>query len=245
MAYCSIPIKKDDYAIKFYRKTLSTHEEQAVHFIILLTIPNNINNSKLKKQRRKVKIRMKIKANRWKLIFLLSVSFLIQSYSQVRLPRLISDGMVLQRDYGIIIWGWAGAYEKISLQFIDSTYNITASKAGEWNIILKGLKAGGPYKMQINATNAITISDILIGDVWICSGQSNMELPMKRVRPLYQSEIANSENQFIRNLLFHRNIILINLKKIYDSAVGSQQIRECTYFSAVAYFFAKELYDKV
>lgn len=187
---------------------------------------------------------MTLAINKWKLIFAISISFFLQSYSQVRLPRLISDDMVLQRDSEIKIWGWAASDEKISLQFIDSIYKATANHNGEWSIILMGLKAGGPYKMQISASNVIIISDILVGDVWVCSGQSNMELPMRRVSPIYQTEIANSENKFIRQFIvpqkYNFNEPQENLSAGAWKSANPESILD---FSAVAYFFAKELYN--
>jgi len=99
-----------------------------------------------------------------KLKNLLYFFFLIPliSYSQVRLPKLISDGMVLQRETNVRIWGWASAGEKIAIQFIDSTYHTTSNRNGEWEVVLPELKAGGPYVMRINAGNSTTINDILV-----------------------------------------------------------------------------------
>lgn len=185
-----------------------------------------------------------LKVNRWALIFSLSIFFIIPSHSQVKLPQLISDGMVLQRDSEIKIWGWASPSEKISLLFIDSTYKTIANSKGEWHFILRGLKAGGPHKMQISAKNVVEISDILIGDVWVCSGQSNMELPMKRVSPIYLSEITNSENTFIRQFIvpqrYNFNEPENNLLSGTWKSANPESILS---FSAVAYFFAKELYE--
>lgn len=187
---------------------------------------------------------MNSKINRWALIFIFSIFFLIPSFSQVRLPRLISDGMVLQRDSKIRIWGWATSDEKISLKFVDSIYKTKANKDGEWSIILKCLKAGGPYKMQINANNVITISDIMIGDVWVCSGQSNMELQMKRVSPIYQTEIANSENTFIRQFNVPQKYNFNEPQKdLMSGTWKSANPQSLLDFSAVAYFFAKELFE--
>jgi sialate O-acetylesterase len=114
------------------------------------------------------------------------------SYSQVRLPKLISDGMVLQRETNVKIWGWASADEKIVIQFIGSTYHTTANSNGEWEVMLPELKAGGPYVMQINASNSTTINDILVGDVWVCSGQSNMQFSMRGLVTIYPDDIKNS-----------------------------------------------------
>src|SRR5450759_1596425 len=82
------------------------------------------------------------------------------SYSQVRLPKLISNGMVLQRDTRVRVWGWASEGEKVAVSFIDSTYRATTNKNGEWEVILPELKAGGPNDMKIDESNSITISDI-------------------------------------------------------------------------------------
>jgi sialate O-acetylesterase len=177
------------------------------------------------------------------LIFL--ISFLISVHSQVRLPKLISNGMVLQRDAEVKIWGWAAPGELITLQFINSTYHTTTDNNGDWKFSLSNLKAGGPYNMKIIASNTISISDIMIGDVWLCSGQSNMELPMRRVSWKYASDITNCENTHIRLFCVPQKYNFNEPQKdlpwgIWKSA-NAQNISE---FSAVAYFYAKELYDK-
>src|SRR6266498_3697112 len=94
------------------------------------------------------------------------------SNAQVRLPRLIRDSMVLQRDAKIKIWGWASAGEKLTIKFNGKKLKAVADKDGRWLAWLPPMKAGGPYTMNIDASNHLTINDILIGDVWLCSGQS-------------------------------------------------------------------------
>ena len=179
------------------------------------------------------------------LIIILSLFLSITSYGQVKLPRLISNGMVLQRDTDIKIWGWAAKSENISVQFIDSIYNTIVDDEGNWSIVLKKLKAGGPYDMMINASDSITISDILVGDVWICSGQSNMELNMQRVSPLYGAEIANSENPYIRYYEVPDKYNFSNPQKDLASGEWKETNPEnILSFSAVCYFFGKELYEK-
>ena len=169
----------------------------------------------------------------------------LPAFGQVRLPRLISDGMVLQRDARIKLWGWAGANEKVTVAFGDSIYRAPANERGEWNVPLQGLKAGGPFTMTVSASNSITVRDIMVGDVWVCSGQSNMELPMRRVRPLYETEIANSQNPYIRHFAVPQK---------YDFNAPHDDLESGTWqsadpstvpgFSAVAYFFGTELYAK-
>ncbi len=180
-----------------------------------------------------------------KLVLFLALVFAVTTYGQVRLPKLISDGMVLQRDAGVKIWGWAAEGEKISIDFIDSTYNTTADDQGDWSIVLPKFSAGGPYEMQVSASNSITIRDIMIGDVWVCSGQSNMELNMKRVSPLYEAEIAASENPYIRYFEVPDIYNFSGPQKDLSSGRWEKANPEnVLYFSAVSYFFGKSVYGK-
>lgn len=180
-----------------------------------------------------------------KLLFLLILLLPVSVLGQVKLPKLIADGMVLQRDAEVKLWGWAAADEKVSVRFLDKNFQTVANSAGEWELMLPALEAGGPHRMVIEASNTISINDILIGDVWICSGQSNMELPMRRVKPLYEEEIAGAENSFIR---------YFSVPKTYDFNTAHQDLENGHWqqvtpenvldFSAVAYFFSRELYEK-
>jgi sialate O-acetylesterase len=193
---------------------------------------------------------MNIKIN--KLILAIFLLFSVNSFSQVKLPKLVSDGMVIQRGVNVKIWGWAANDEKVSVHFLNSTYNTVADSKGDWSITLPKMEAGGPYEMDIKASNSITIHDIMVGDVWVCSGQSNMELPMSRVSWNYPGEIANSENKYIRqfyvpqtynfqhpqNDLSYRNMPA----ELIGWKIASPE--NTPFFSAVAYFFGKELYEK-
>ena len=166
-------------------------------------------------------------------------------FGRVRLPRLISDGMVLQRDANVNIWGWANEGEEVTIKFINKLYHTTADHNGKWVIILSGLKAGGPYNMEVTASNQIILKNILIGDVWICSGQSNMVLPMNRVRDLYEDDIAESENPHIRHFWVPMKYNFITPQEdIHSGTWGSANPKNVLYFSATAYFFAKSLYEK-
>jgi len=101
--------------------------------------------------------------------------FVFTAFSQVKLPRIIRDSMILQRDEKIKIWGWASGSEKVNLRFNGKVYKTKADAAGKWMILLPPTKAGGPYNMDISASNKISIKEILFGDVWFCSGQSSHE----------------------------------------------------------------------
>lgn len=172
------------------------------------------------------------------------VLLLENSYSQIRLPRLVSDGMVLQRDAKDKIWGWAASNERITVRFIDTTYEVVADSSGRWDVLLAPAHAGGPYEMVLRASNAITLHDIMVGEVWVCSGQSNMELPVKRVSPIYGKEIANSANEYIRQFYVPQKYDFNGPKDDVESgswkSATPQSVLE---FSAVAYFFGRELFE--
>jgi sialate O-acetylesterase len=179
-----------------------------------------------------------------KFIALFLICFVFQANSQVRLPRLISDGMVLQRDIDLKIWGWASPGERVELKFVEKTYSTTTGNDGTWNLVIPKMSAGGPYIMNIEGSNKLVINNILVGDVWLCSGQSNMELNMRRASPIYQNEIANCENQNIRQFIvpqkYNFNVPQQDLSGGNWVSADPQTIYN---FSAVGYFFAKELYD--
>lgn len=167
------------------------------------------------------------------------------AFAQVRLPRLISNGMVLQRDQKINIWGWASPGEKVSISFNKKKISATTGLDGKWRLIFPAMKAGGPYTMQVDASNHISITNILLGDVWVCSGQSNMELPMARVKVKYEQVVAESANPNIRQF----NVAMCYSFKSRQEDLSSGAWIEANPqsvldFSAVAYFFARELYQK-
>ncbi len=165
--------------------------------------------------------------------------------AQVKLPRLISDNMVLQRDAKLTVWGWASPGEKVSVQFNNKTYSAATGADSTWKVTLPAQKAGGPYDMEVKGSNQILIKNILIGDVWVCSGQSNMELPMERVKEKYAAVIAQSANPAIRQ--FNVATTFEFQKERTDLESGSwvaADPKTVLQFTAVGYFFAKELYEK-
>ena len=167
------------------------------------------------------------------------------AFAQVRLPQLISDGMVLQRDVPVNIWGWATPAEKIRVGFNGKKYMAVAGRDSTWRIRLEAIKAGGPYTMDIRAANHITLKDILVGDVWLCSGQSNMVHQMKLHSVRYADEIADAHYPAIRQFWVPT---LTNLQGPQADLAGghwkSANPEDVLEFSAVAYFFAKDLYKK-
>ena len=165
--------------------------------------------------------------------------------AQLRLPRLISDGMVLQRDQSLRLWGWASPQEKVSLLFKNKQYKTQADATGKWEIKLPAQPAGGPFDLLFRGQNEVKVSNVLFGDVWICAGQSNMVLPMERVKEKYPEDIASANYPEIR--LFFVATLTDLQKKRDDFPSGSWKVanpKDVLQFSAVAYFFARNLYEK-
>ena len=166
-------------------------------------------------------------------------------FCQIKLPRLIGNGMVLQRDKPIKLWGWAAANEGISLQFNHKIFKTTADTAGRWWLALPAQAGGGPYTLAFSASNTVAVEDVWFGDVWICSGQSNMEITMERVQDKYPEEIAQANYPQIRQFVVPDRY---NFNQAEED-LASGQWRPATpphllSFSAVAYFFAKDLFDR-
>lgn len=175
-------------------------------------------------------------------LVLLSLCFAVISEAKIVLPNLISDGMVLQRGTPVKIWGKADSGEKIQLTFLKKKYQAVADSLGNWQIDLPALKPGGPFSMSINDT---TLQNILIGDVFLCSGQSNMELMVSRVMDKYADEVNLYENPSIRYLkvpyAYDFNTPLSDIKPMAWKPLTKDNVMG---YSALCYFFAKLLYEK-
>lgn len=169
-----------------------------------------------------------------------------KNISGIKLPQLMSDGMVLQRNKVNTIWGWATIGEAISLEFNGDRYETTTAADGKWSIDLPELEAGGPYRMVVAGhESSVVVDHILVGDVWICSGQSNMVLPMGRVNDLYAEEIANSNDAHIRLFTVPDTVAFTKPREDIDSGQWIDATREHILdFTAVGYFFAKTLHDR-
>lgn len=200
----------------------------------------------------------KVSYNKVRLIVAALLCFCTTSMAdaKVKLPALISDGMVLQREQPVRVWGTADAGENVQVRFLKNavpngvkggklkaTYTATAGADGKWSITLPAMKPGGPYVLQVND---IELKDILVGDVWLCSGQSNMELPVSRVTDMFRDEIAAYENTNIRLLkvpnIFNFHAPQENLPDYASWKTLTQ--KNVMNFSALAYFFAKAMYEK-
>lgn len=167
------------------------------------------------------------------------------SKAEVKLPQLIGDHMVLQRNVKLKIWGWAAVGERVTVSFNGKKVSTVASKDNKWLIILPAMQAGGPYTMTIQGSNKISLNDVLIGDVYFCAGQSNMVLAMERLRENYPDEINNDDFPQIRNFFVPTKADVT--REHEDLPPGGWKPATKTgilEFGGVTYFFAKKLYQK-
>ncbi len=184
--------------------------------------------------------------HRFTAVFLVFLCWLmtLQAYADVRLPRLVGDGMVLQRGTELKIWGWAEPRERITVQFEGKSYRTVTQADGNWRVHLPAMEAGGPYTMTIKGKNTIVIDDILVGDVWFCSGQSNMVHMLNIHDVAYAKEIADANDARIRQFLVPTATDLQAPQDDFPSGTWEYATGESVRsFSVVAYFFAKHLYD--
>jgi len=165
--------------------------------------------------------------------------------NQIRLPYLISDGMVLQREKRIKIWGEAKPECDIQVEFCNRKYTTVTDQNGKWEITFKGLTPGGPYEMVITCGDQRkVIRDILVGDVWVLGGQSNMELPIARTLDLFEEEVKSADCPEIRKFAVPMTYNFHGPQEELSEGSWTSVTPQTIYdFSAVGYFFAKKLYD--
>ncbi len=179
----------------------------------------------------------------WKLPVIFLV--VLAANAEVRLPKILSSHMVLQRDRPIHLWGWAEAGENVAATFKGSTQTATADKLGHWTLYLPPQSAGGPFQLTIKGGNTVELDDVLIGDVWFASGQSNMEMPLQgfpgnSITRNSEEEIRNANQPNIR-LLYVRQKASDYPLPDYEQSWTPCTPETARNFSAVAYFFGREL----
>jgi sialate O-acetylesterase len=160
--------------------------------------------------------------------------------AEVRLPYILSDNMVLQRDVPVNIWGWANAGEKVTVTFNNQKVSSKTAKNGEWKVQLKPLTAGGPYELAIKGKNSIVLKNILVGDVWVCGGQSNMEWPLSRSRN-WSVDKNGTDNANIRLFYVPKNMSMKPLDNTKEAVWQQCSEESAGSFSAIGYYFGKNL----
>ena len=172
-------------------------------------------------------------------------------YSEVTLPRVIGSNMVLQRDIPVPIWGWASAGEEVTIILSADgesvqpvlTTTAVADAEGNWRIELPAMQAGGPYTLKVTGSNTLELTNVLFGEVWVCSGQSNMQWSVSASKDS-EAEIAAGMYPKIR--LFYVPRVASGLLQ-HDIAADWHETTPETVanFSAVAYYFGRKLYKNL
>lgn len=162
---------------------------------------------------------------------------------QVRVPRLVGDGMVLQRDIPIRIWGFGSPGERVTVKFDGETGSGVTDDNGRWLVIFSPKKAGGPYTMDIDGINHIWIQNIMVGEVWFCSGGTGMQLTMEKMKDRYANLIAGADRVPVRQ---YRIATRYDFKGPRQNVPGGSWVpanpTSVLDFSALAYLFAVQLY---
>ncbi len=182
--------------------------------------------------------------------FYLIVAFIsvltISVNANISLPELFSDNMVLQQQSDVKIWGWAKTGETVIVkaEWLDSEMKVTVGNQGKWELTLKTPTAGGPYTIHLKGNNEIILKNVLIGEVWLCSGQSNMEMSAQWGINNSEEEIKNANYPNIR---FYS---VYHATSLYPQEHCTGEWVECTPetmkdFSAAGYFFARRLQEKL
>ncbi len=181
-----------------------------------------------------------------KKIFLICATLfcLTSADAKITMPQLFQSGMVMQRGKTIPVWGKADAGETVTIRFNKKQYQTTAGTDGRWRVDLPKMKAGGPYQMSVNEQ---TIDNIMIGDVWLLSGQSNIDVTIERVYPQYTNEIDAYENSQIRMFRVQNETSTHGVKDdIRPTNINWKPVNKqnAWLFSAAGYFLGKKMYEK-
>ncbi|MCI9846240.1 sialate O-acetylesterase [Flavobacterium pectinovorum] len=180
-----------------------------------------------------------MKNNIFKFVFLLISGIMM---ANVSLPNIFGDNMVLQRNSEVKIWGWGNPKEEIKLvsSWNNQEYKVTTNNQAQWELKIKTPEAGGPYTISIKGYNEVVLKNILIGEVWVCSGQSNMEMSVSWGIDNGEEEAKNAANPNIRFFTVPKLTATTPQNNLLGNWVESTP-ETMKYFSAVGYFFAKRL----
>ncbi|WP_207495811.1 sialate O-acetylesterase [Aridibaculum aurantiacum] len=179
-------------------------------------------------------------------ILLLSVFVSMMAHANVRLPNIISSNMVLQQSSNVRLWGWAepGEMIYITTSWNNKTDSVKGDGHAKWQIKLPTPKAGGPYTITLKGQNTIVLENVLVGEVWVCSGQSNMEMNYYWGLPQMKEDIPVAANPNLR--FFH--IARKSAEAPQENSEGAWMASDTNnvkWFSAVAYYFGKKLYAEM
>ena len=178
------------------------------------------------------------------LLFLLIILLVTTPvFADVRVPSLIGDNMVLQRDKKVRIWGWATPNERVTVEIGKERASTVTDSNGHWQALVGPLKAGGPVELKITGNNTLTFKNILVGEVWVCSGQSNMEWPLINSKD-GAAAVAQANYPEIRLFTVQKSTATTPLDDVKGRWVVTTP-DQAGQFSAVGYYFGRELQQKL
>ena len=187
---------------------------------------------------------MNFKMHQLRHIFAIALVFVVgTARADVRLPSLFSDHMVLQRDAAVPVWGWADPGEQITVSIAGQTKNAVADDAGNWGLKLDKLSAIAPVTLTVKGKNTIVVQDVLVGEVWLASGQSNMQLSVNDVTNAWK-EKASAQFPQLRMFTVGRKPATTPQTSCEGKWVVCSP-ETAGNFSAAAYFFGRELHQKL
>lgn len=160
--------------------------------------------------------------------------------AEVSLPYILSDNMVLQRDVPLTLWGWAKPGEKVTVLLQGQQVSAKTNAAGEWKVKLNPLAAGGPFELTIKGRNTLVLKNILAGDVYVCSGQSNMEWPLSQSRN-WPADKSLTQNERIRLFYVPKQISATPLSNTKEARWEVCSEKSAAVFSAVGFYFGLNL----
>jgi sialate O-acetylesterase len=165
------------------------------------------------------------------------------AHADVTLPKVLASHMVVQRNLPVHIWGWAKENEPVSVTFRGETKSTTTNERGQWSVYLAPGAAGGPFDLKVQGANSITLDDILVGDVWFASGQSNMEFEMRKASTA-AADLPKAANPRIRLLTIRKVYVDYPWTDVDNSGWQLSSPESAKEFSAVAWYFAREIEEK-
>ena len=182
-------------------------------------------------------------------LFLMACAFVLATEAKVQLPQLFQSGMVLQRNKPIPVWGKADANEQVTISWNKKQYSTVADSNGRWRIDLPKMKAGGPYTLEVRGQRSEVreITDILVGDVWLLSGQSNIDVTIERVYPQYTDEIDHFNINNVRLFRVQNETSTHGPKDdIRPTSINWKPLtkQNAWLFSAVGSFLGKRMWEK-
>lgn len=186
---------------------------------------------------------MRVRTVGW-LALLVVAAWVLPASAAVKLPAIIGDNMVLQQGEAVPVWGWDDPGTEVTVTLGEAKVTAKADDKGRWQVQLPAMTAGGPHTMTIAGSNTVTVGNILIGEVWLCSGQSNMEWPVGNSINA-QDEIAAADHPRIRGIKIAH---VPADKPREDVASSGWQVcspQTVSGWTAVGYFFARELQQKL